>query len=124
MGAELSHQDREMRRGRPEMGAAYMHTKKAGAGETRQIRKGSVFISKHISPLIEWPPPTTTAKPRCWNQAEIQGLILPRPCGAQKHDSVGSVLSFRVVLSSSVPRACQELLADAGTTQLVGTTHL
>lgn len=56
MGAELSHQDREMWRGRPEMGAAYMHTKKAGAGETRQIRKGSVFISKHISPLIEWPP--------------------------------------------------------------------
>lgn len=105
----------EMLRGRPEMGAAYMHTKKAGAGETRQIRKGSVFISKHISPLIECPPPTTTAKPRCWNQAEIQGLILPRPRGAQKHDSVGSALGFGVVLSSAGP-------ADA--TQLVGTTHL
>lgn len=45
-----------MPRGRPEVGAAYMHTKKAGAGETRKIRKGSVFISKHISSLIEWPP--------------------------------------------------------------------
>lgn len=67
-----------MLRGRLEMGAEYMHIKKAGARGTRQIRKGSVFISKHISPLIEWPP-TTTTKPRCRNEAEIQGLILPRP---------------------------------------------
>lgn len=46
----------EILRGRPEMAAASMHTKKAGSGETRQIRKGSLFISKHISSLIEWPP--------------------------------------------------------------------
>lgn len=43
----------EMPRGRLEVGAEYMHTKKAGAGGARQIRKGSVFISKHISSLIE-----------------------------------------------------------------------
>lgn len=46
----------KMLRGRLEMGAEYMHIKKAGARGTRQIRKGSVFISKHISSLIEWPP--------------------------------------------------------------------
>lgn len=43
----------KMLRGRLEMGAEFMHTKEAGERRTRQIRKRSVFISKHISSLIE-----------------------------------------------------------------------
>lgn len=36
-----------------EMGAEFMHTKKAREARARQIRKRRVFISKHISSLIE-----------------------------------------------------------------------
>lgn len=43
----------EMLRVSLEMGAEFMHTKKAGEPRARQIRKRSVFISKHISSLIE-----------------------------------------------------------------------
>lgn len=46
-------------------GAEYMHTKQAGARGAGWIREASVFISKHISTLIEYPAlhHPTTSKP-------------------------------------------------------------
>lgn len=78
-GGPAAQQCGEEAEGCLEMGLNSCILRRQGKGEPGGSERG-IFISKHISPLIDYGGEGATAtKPGGWNEAGIQGLIPPRP---------------------------------------------